>query len=120
MPLEGFWRRKFKTVGKRSAYKVLLVRLLSRKAVSFEGGGPLAGPGFHDRAPQPLPILLAANEGSSVSGCHRAGTHLSHMLPVSDLYLRVFYMFFLKHIMQMFCPHVLLKVAFRKKALKQF
>ena len=53
-------------------------------------------------------------------GCHRAGTHLSHMLPVSDLYLRVLYMFFLKHIMQMFCPHVLLKVAFRKKALEQF
>ena len=42
------------------------------------------------------------------------------MLPVSDLYLRVLYMFFLKYMMQMFCPYVLLTVAFQKKALERF
>lgn len=43
MLLEGFWRRTFKNMGKCSAYKVLLVQLLSQKAVSCEGGGPWLG-----------------------------------------------------------------------------
>lgn len=36
----GFGERKFKNMGKCSAYKVLLVQLLSQKAVSCEGGDP--------------------------------------------------------------------------------
>ena len=43
MLLEGFWRRKFKSMGKCSACKVLWVRLLSQKAMSCEGGGPWPG-----------------------------------------------------------------------------
>lgn len=65
MLLEGFWR-KFKNMGKCSAYKVLLVQLLSQKAVSCEGGDPWLG-----RLPR-----QGASAPAHLAGCRHGFQHL--------------------------------------------